>query len=155
MIVDPDTLRHLLLIEAPVVWVNACFDLLHAGHVHLLRQAAEHGTLIVGVNSDASVRRLKGPSRPIIPQEERAELVDALECVTHVCIFDGLDACVPIAILRPDILIRNCEPETDGGRRERELAEMWGCRMVYIPRTGGPSTTSILERIRGTTLGSH
>src|SRR4029077_10934252 len=80
-----------------VVWTNGCFDLLHVGHVRSLQAARAFGdVLVVGVNSDESVRRLKGPSRPIIPARDRAEILAALECVDHVLLFEEL---TPVAIL--------------------------------------------------------
>src|SRR3954466_10583093 len=80
-----------------VVWTNGCFDLLHAGHVRSLRAAASLGDiLVVGLNSDSSVRRLKGPGRPVLPAAERAEILAALECIDHVLVFDDL---TPEAVL--------------------------------------------------------
>src|SRR6476659_5832047 len=95
---------HLRQTGRTMVWTNGCFDLLHAGHARSLQAAAALGdVLVVGVNSDAAVRRLKGPGRPLLPQQERAELVAALACVDHVLIFDELTPCAILEQLRPDV----------------------------------------------------
>jgi rfaE bifunctional protein nucleotidyltransferase chain/domain len=87
-----------------VVWTNGCFDLLHAGHVRSLRAASLLGdVLVVGVNSDEAVQRLKGPGRPVLPQDERVELLAAIECVDHVVVFDEDDPTAVLARLRPDV----------------------------------------------------
>ena len=87
-----------------VVWTNGCFDLLHAGHIRTLQAAKGFGDrLIVGINSDASIRRLKGPQRPLIPQEERAEIIAALACVDAVLVFDEDTPEACIRTLHPDI----------------------------------------------------
>src|SRR3989304_3201680 len=93
-----------------VVFTNGCFDLLHRGHTRLLQQARELGDLlIVGLNSDASVRSLKGPSRPILSQDERAELLSALASVDYVVIFEEADPGRTIAALQPDVLVKGAD----------------------------------------------
>jgi len=93
-----------------VVFTNGCFDLLHAGHVALLEQARAHGdVLVVGLNSDGSVARLKGAGRPIIPAAERAEVLCALEAVTRVAVYDEITPREIIAALLPDVLVKDSE----------------------------------------------
>ena len=124
-----------------VVFTNGCFDLLHPGHVRLLREAANLGDfLVVGLNSDASVRRLKGPSRPINPAEARAEVLSALEAVDAVTIFDEDTPLELITAIRPDVLVKGGDyrPDQVVGRAEVEEA---GGRLVLIPLAEGHSTT--------------
>lgn len=134
-----------------IVFTNGCFDVLHAGHVRLLQYAKSFGDeLIVGVNSDASVRRLKGDRRPIMPCEDRVAMLEALRCVTGVYVFDEPTPEDLICELRPDVLVK--------GPQARH-AEIPGARWVL--HRGGKvivpdwpvtiSTSQILERIRGET----
>jgi D-beta-D-heptose 7-phosphate kinase/D-beta-D-heptose 1-phosphate adenosyltransferase len=130
------------------VFTNGCFDLLHPGHIGSLEQARSLGdALIVGVNSDASVRQLKGAGRPILPERERAEILAALECVDAVVIFDDLTPREVIARLLPDVLVKGGDWPGDQiiGREEVEAA---GGRVVSIPVVPGYSTTAILRKIR-------
>ena len=131
-----------------VVWTNGCFDLLHAGHVRSLRDARALGDiLIVGLNSDRSVRELKGVGRPIIPELERAEILASLECVDAVCIFGEATPRRIISELLPDVLVKGGDWRADQiiGREEVESA---GGQVVSIPVVPGHSTTAILRRIR-------
>jgi D-glycero-beta-D-manno-heptose 1-phosphate adenylyltransferase len=131
-----------------VVFTNGCFDLLHPGHIRGLQQARQLGdVLIVGLNSDASVRKLKGDARPVIPELERAEILAALECVDGLIIFDELTPRETIARLLPDILVKGGDWPDDQivGRQEVEAA---GGRVVSIPVVPGYSTTEILRKIR-------
>jgi rfaE bifunctional protein nucleotidyltransferase chain/domain len=131
-----------------VVFTNGCFDLLHPGHIASLEQARSLGdALLVGINSDASVRQLKGPGRPVFPQLERAEILAALECVDAVLIFDELTPREVISRLLPDILVKGGDWPSDQivGREEVEAA---GGRVVSIPVVPGYSTSAILQRIR-------
>ena len=131
-----------------IVFTNGCFDLLHPGHVRSLEQARELGeALIVGLNSDASVRQLKGEGRPVLPERERAEIVAALECVDAVLIFDDLTPREVIARLLPDVLVKGGDWPGDQivGREEVEAA---GGRVVSVPVVAGYSTTEILRKIR-------
>jgi len=131
-----------------VVFTNGCFDLLHPGHIRSLELAHAMGdVLIVGVNSDASVRQLKGPGRPVVPERERAEILAALESVDAVIIFDDLTPRRVIAGLLPDVLAKGGDWQGDQivGREEVEAA---GGRVVSIPVVPGYSTTAILEKIR-------
>jgi len=130
-----------------IVFTNGCFDLLHAGHVALLRAAAAHGdVLVVGLNSDASVRRLKGEGRPVVPVEERADLLAALACVDAVAVFEEDTPLGLVERLRPDVLVKGGDwpLEQIVGRAE---VEGWGGRVVLVPREAGPSTSEILRRL--------
>lgn len=129
------------------VFTNGCFDLLHRGHTRLLQQARALGDLlIVGLNSDASVRRLKGPQRPVLSQDERAELLAALAAVDYVVIFEEADPGRIIDALEPDILVKGADwaQEAIVGR---EIVERRGGRVVTIPLVEGASTSNILRRI--------
>lgn len=131
-----------------VAFTNGCFDLLHPGHVSLLEAArAEGDALVVGINSDASVARLKGPERPVIPQAERAEVLLGLDAVDAVVIYDEPTPIDVIEALRPDVLVKGADWALDAivGRAE---VESWGGTVVRVPLVPGRSTTGILERIR-------
>lgn len=131
-----------------VVFTNGCFDLLHPGHIRSLELARALGdVLIVGLNSDASVRQLKGEGRPVIPEHERAEILAALESVDAIVIFDALTPREVIAALLPDILVKGGDWPSDKivGREEVESA---GGRVVSIPVVPGYSTSTILQKIR-------
>jgi len=131
-----------------VVFTNGCFDLLHPGHIGSLEQARSLGdVLIVGLNSDSSVRQLKGAGRPVLPERERAEILASLECVDAVVIFDALTPREVIARLLPDVLVKGGDWASDQivGREEVEAA---GGRVVSIPVVAGYSTTEILRKIR-------
>jgi rfaE bifunctional protein nucleotidyltransferase chain/domain len=131
-----------------VVFTNGVFDLLHVGHVDLLTAARALGdTLIVALNSDASVRRLKGPSRPVRSEAERAYVIAAFEAVNAVTVF-GEDTPLEIVLaLRPDVLVKGGDytPDTIVGRRE---VESWGGRVQVVPLTPDQSTTRIIEALR-------
>lgn len=138
-----------------VVFTNGCFDLLHIGHVRLLREAAQHGDfLVVGLNSDASVRRLKGENRPIQLEDDRAELLAALECVGAVTVFEEDTPHELIDHLRPDVLVKGGDytPEQVVGR---DLVEARGGRLVLIPLVQGRSTTGLVNRLAEKTLAIH
>jgi len=132
-----------------IVFTNGCFDLLHRGHLHILTEAKKLGDLlIVAVNSDRSVRTLKGASRPILSLEERAELLAALEVVDYVTSFEELEPCPLIAALRPDVLVKGGDWGRDGVVG-RDLVEAQGGRVAVIPYLHGFSTSKIIERILG------
>ncbi len=138
-------------VETPgrVVFTNGVFDLLHPGHIDVLTAARACGdALIVGVNSDASVRRLKGPDRPIRSAADRAYVLAALEAVDAVVIFEQDTPRELILALRPDVLVKGGDytPDAVVGRRE---VESWGGHVVIVPLTPGQSTTSIVEKLRG------
>lgn len=131
-----------------LVFTNGVFDLLHPGHVRYLQQARALGdVLIMGVNSDASVRRNKGPARPITPEAERAEVLAALECVDAVTVFDEDTPLAIITALQPDILVKGADWAHDA-IVGREVVEARGGRVERIPVEHGHSTTSIVAKIR-------
>ena len=139
-----------------LVFTNGCFDLLHPGHIQGLEQARALGdALIVGVNSDSSVRELKGVGRPVLPELERAEILAALECVDAVVIFEELTPREVIAALLPDVLVKGGDWPGNQivGREEVEAA---GGRVVSVPVVEGYSTTAILAKMRavGSSKGS-
>ena len=131
-----------------VVFTNGVFDLLHPGHVRYLRQARALGdALIVGLNADASVRRNKGPARPINPEDERAEVVAALECVDAVVLFEEDTPDEIIRALLPDVLVKGADWPADQ-IVGRDTVEARGGRVVRMAVESGHSTTAIVERIR-------
>lgn len=133
----------------PVVFTNGIFDLLHAGHVHLLEAArAEGAALVVGVNTDASVRRLgKGADRPVVAEAERARLVAALACVDCVVLFDEDTPLALIRRLRPAVLVKGADYAREAIVGADEV-EGWGGRVVRVPLVPGVSTTGLLRRLR-------
>lgn len=138
-----------------VVFTNGCFDLLHRGHVRYLEEARDWGDiLVVAVNSDHSVRQIKGPSRPILNQEERSEVLAALHCVDVVIIFEEPDPLAVIEQIRPDVLVKGA----DWSRNQiigADFVESIGGRVVQVPFLKGASTTGIIERIVANCLGRH
>jgi rfaE bifunctional protein nucleotidyltransferase chain/domain len=131
-----------------VVFTNGCFDLLHPGHVHTLEAARALGdALVVGMNSDASVRELKGEGRPVVCERERVEILAALECVDAVVIFNESTPRETIAALLPDVLVKGGDWPGDQiiGREEVEAA---GGQVVSVAVVPTYSTTAILQRIR-------
>jgi len=133
-----------------VVFTNGVFDLLHVGHVTLLEAArAEGDALVVGINTDASVRRLgKGHDRPVVPERERARLVAALAAVNCVVLFDEDTPLAVIRALRPDVLVKGADYALDAIVGAKDVAA-WGGRVVRIPLVANQSTTGLLERLRG------
>jgi D-beta-D-heptose 7-phosphate kinase/D-beta-D-heptose 1-phosphate adenosyltransferase len=131
-----------------VVLTNGCFDLLHAGHLALLETARGHGdVLVVAVNSDASVRGLKGAGRPIVPEAERAETLLALEAVDRVVLYDEETPIAVVRALLPDVLVKGADWAADAivGREEVEAG---GGRVVRVALVPGRSTSGLVERIR-------
>jgi len=136
-----------------IVFTNGCFDLFHAGHLSLLHQAAQHGDiLIVAVNSDASVRRLKGPDRPLIAERERAAVLAALDCVDAVTIFEEDTPLNVLQAIRPDILVKGQDYRVDQVVG-RDLVESAGGRVVLVPLLPGKSTTALIDRIANRSAG--
>lgn len=148
-----------------VAFTNGVFDLLHIGHVRYLQEARSlAGALIVALNSDASVRSLKGPTRPLVPQGERAELLAALECVDRLVIFDAPTASDLVSRLVPEVYVKGGDyaraAQGPAGRveittsdqlskplPEAPVALALGCRVVLVPYQQGYSTTELIERI--------
>ena len=131
-----------------LVFTNGCFDILHVGHVRYLRRARELGdALLVAINSDRSVRELKGAGRPVMNEDERAELIAALATVDYVTIFDDISPRALIAEVLPDVLVKggDYKPDEIHGREEVEAA---GGRVLSLPFIEGASTSSVIERIK-------
>jgi D-beta-D-heptose 7-phosphate kinase/D-beta-D-heptose 1-phosphate adenosyltransferase len=130
-----------------VVFTNGCFDLLHVGHVRSLEQARAQGDrLVVALNTDASVRRNKGPGRPIVPARQRAEVLAALACVDFVVLFAEATPLATIEALRPDVLAKGGDWALDAivGRKE---VESWGGRVLRLREVPGVRTTRIAEKL--------
>ena len=131
-----------------VVFTNGVFDILHPGHLRYLQQARALGdALIIGLNADASVRRNKGPARPVNPEAERAEILEALACVDAVVVFEEDTPAEIIHAVQPDILVKGADWAEDA-IVGRETVEARGGRVVRIPVEQGYSTTAIIDRIR-------
>ena len=131
-----------------IVFTNGVFDLLHPGHLRYLQHARALGdALVVGVNSDRSVRAIKGADRPITPEAERGEILEALDCVTAVVIFDQDTPHAVIAALQPDILVKGADWAADA-IVGRDVVEARGGEVVRVEIAPGYSTTRIIERIR-------
>ena len=130
-----------------IVFTNGCFDLLHVGHIRYLEEAKTLGDiLILGVNSDSSVRKLKGPERPILPVEERTEIISGLGCVDYITIFDELDPLALITSVQPNVLVKGgdwTKEQTVG----IEVVERSGGEVVIIPFVKGASTSNLIETI--------
>jgi len=130
-----------------IVFTNGCFDLLHIGHVRYLEKARAQGDiLVVGVNSDSSVRKIKGPKRPLLPEEERAEILSSLGCVDYITLFNEIDPLKLITSLHPNVLVKG----GDWTKEEivgREVVERLGGKVVIIPFVQGVSTSNLIETI--------
>jgi len=130
-----------------VVFTNGCFDILHAGHTRYLREARKLGdALILALNSDSSVRSIKGPMRPIVPEAERAEVVASLDSVDYVTVFDELTPLELIEYLRPDVIVKGgdwAEKDIVGA----EAVGKWGGRVAVMPEIEGASTTNIIDKV--------
>ncbi|NQU17028.1 MAG: D-glycero-beta-D-manno-heptose 1-phosphate adenylyltransferase [Candidatus Saganbacteria bacterium] len=133
---------------AEIVFTNGCFDILHLGHARYLREAKKLGdTLIVGLNSDSSVKKLKGNPRPYVSELERAEILASLECVDYITIFSEMRPDNLLKIIKPKVHVKGGDykikdlPETN-------LIKSLGGKVVIIPPVEGRSTTNIIEKIR-------
>ena len=130
-----------------VVFTNGCFDILHAGHTRYLREARKLGdALILALNSDSSVRSIKGPMRPIVPEAERAEVVASLDSVDFVTVFDELTPLELIEFLQPDVIVKGgdwAEKDIVGAKAVRK----WGGRVAIMPEIEGASTTNIIDKV--------
>lgn len=132
-----------------VVWTNGCFDILHVGHIAYLIAARQEGdALVVGLNTDASVRENKGPDRPVVNENDRATVLSALECVDYVILFDGKTPMPLLEALQPDVYAKGGDYTLETiVQEERRLVEGYGGRIAIIPGVDGHSTTSIIDRI--------
>ncbi len=141
-------LNHLREKRKKVVFTNGCFDLLHLGHIHYLKKAKEKGDiLIVGLNSDSSVRKLKGEGRPIVPEKERAEILSALEFVDYVTIFSEDTPANLIREVKPDVLVKGGDyslNEIVG----KNYVSSYGGKVVTINLVKGKSTTNLIKKIQ-------
>jgi len=143
-----ETLRPFRMCGGKVVFTNGCFDLLHVGHVRCLAAAKQCGdVLVVGLNSDESVRRLKGPGRPIVPERWRSEVLDALACVDFVILFDEDTPSRLVADIVPDVLVKGGDYKVEEIAGAKEVIAAGG-KVVTIPLTDGISTTGLVECIR-------
>lgn len=143
-----ELIRRWRLAGESVVFTNGVFDLLHPGHLRYLQAARAQGDrLVVGVNSDRSVRENKGPSRPITPEQERAEILAALASVDAVVIFDEQTPAEIVRRLQPDVLVKGADWPADQ-IVGRDTVEARGGRVVRVPVEQGYSTSAIIERVR-------
>ena len=132
-----------------IVFTNGCFDILHTGHVRYLKAARSLGDcLAVGLNSDVSVRRLKGPERPVNVEADRAEVLDALFAVDYVTIFDEPTAEDLIARIRPDVYVKGGDYTLDT-LPEAKIVQQYGGRVAFVDLVPGRSTTKVIEKLRG------
>ena len=154
-IVTPNKLEKVRrnLIKKSFVFTNGCFDILHVGHIRFLKAAKSHGDfLVVGLNSDRSVRMIKGPKRPIIPQDQRAEVLSSIESVDYIIMYDKPTPLELIVRIRPNVLVKGedwAEDKIIGGSEVKE----YGGRVERIKFTTKTSTSKIIERIIGGTNG--
>jgi D-glycero-beta-D-manno-heptose 1-phosphate adenylyltransferase len=133
-----------------IVFTNGCFDIIHIGHVRLLQEARTRGDmLIVGVNSDLSVKRLKGPSRPLVREEDRAEIIAALESVDYVVIFAEDTPVETIKALKPHIHVKGGDYDLSA-IPEAEVIKSYGGELWSFRTVDGYSTTTLVEKLRGT-----
>ncbi len=130
-----------------VIFTNGCFDILHAGHTRYLREAKKLGdVLILALNSDSSVRSIKGEKRPVVPETERAEVVASLASVDYVTIFGELTPLELIEYLQPDVIVKGgdwAEKDIVGA----EAVRKWGGRVAIMPEIEGASTTNVIEKV--------
>ena len=130
-----------------IVFTNGCFDILHAGHVQYLTAArAEGEVLVVGLNSDASVRIIKGENRPIVQEDNRAAVLSGLECVNYVTLFEDPDPFRLIRAILPDVLVKGADWE-DGEIIGADIVKQHGGRVVRVPFVSDTSTSKIIETI--------
>lgn len=131
-----------------IVWCNGCFDILHVGHIRMLQSAKALGdVLVVGLNDDASVRRLKGPGRPVNSEQDRADMLLALRCVDYVSLFFDDSSAELLQCFKPDVYVKG-----DGSvpsEAEIGAVEAYGGKVVFLPHTPGISTTELLRRLKG------
>ncbi len=130
-----------------IVFANGCFDLLHVGHIRYLESARQQGSvLVVGVNSDGAVRKLKGEGRPLLAEQDRTELLAALEAVDYVVIFDDLTAETILRDLRPDVHCKGTD-YTEGTVPERDVIKEWGGQVSIVGDAKSHSTREVIRRV--------
>ena len=137
--------------QKTVVWTNGCFDVLHVGHLHCLEAARRLGdVLVVGVNSDAAVRELKGQDRPIFPVADRMRLLAGLRAVDHVVQFEGTTPEAALRQLRPDVAVKGEDYAPPAGKPmpERDVVESYGGRVAFVSLLPGHSTTAVIHDLR-------
>ena len=133
--------------EDKIVFTNGCFDILHAGHVEYLTAArAEGDVLVVGLNSDASVRIIKGEKRPIVQEDQRAAVLAGLECVNYVTLFEDPDPFRLIQTILPDVLVKGADWE-EGEIIGADIVKQYGGRVVRVPFVSDASTSKIIDTI--------
>jgi len=131
-----------------IVFTNGCFDVLHRGHIEFLKFCKEQGNVVVlGLNSDSSVKQLKGPDRPINNQHDRAAVLAALETVDYIIVFDEPDPMNLIKQVKPDVLVKGKDWE-DKGVVGREFVESYGGRVVLAPLVEGKSSSATIEKMK-------
>lgn len=131
-----------------IVFTNGCFDLLHAGHIHSFREAKKNGdVLVVALNSDESVRSLKGVDRPFVPEDQRAQVIAAITYVDYVVIFNEIDPLSIVTELKPDVLVKG-EDWAEGKVVGQEVVEAVGGKVIRIPLVKGVSTTNLIKKIK-------
>jgi rfaE bifunctional protein nucleotidyltransferase chain/domain len=150
-VITRDTLAEMAAIwradHRQTVLTNGCYDLLHVGHLHTFRQAKQMGDiLVVGINSDRSIRSIKGPGRPLVPEESRAELVAALEPVDFVTIFTESTAVNLITVLKPAVYVKGGDYRREN-LPESEVLRKYDIDCRFIPMVPGYSTTELVRRI--------
>ncbi len=142
-----DIISNLKIQGKKIVFTNGCFDLLHLGHVKYLHEAKNYGDiLVVAINSDASVKAIKGNTRPLLPAEDRAQILSALMCVDYVVIFDELDPVRVISELVPNVLIKGGDYQLNE-IKGREIVVSAGGQVLTIPEIKGKSTTKLIQTI--------
>lgn len=143
-----DKLRKKGGVHPKIIFTNGCFDLIHYGHIDYLKKAKLLGDiLIIGLNSDSSVRRLKGKGRPLVPQKERAEILSALEFVDYLTIFSEDTPANLISAIKPDILVKGSDyhPHDIVGN---DFVQSYSGKVITIPLVKGKSTTALIRKIK-------
>jgi rfaE bifunctional protein nucleotidyltransferase chain/domain len=140
-----------LYLKGTLVTTNGCFDILHIGHIRLLKFAKSYGgILVVGVNTDESIRKLKGPTRPVFKQDERIEILSAIEYIDYIIMFSDDTPCGLIERIRPDVHVKGGDYNPDDFDRmpEAKIVKRYGGQIKIFPLVSSISTTSIIERIK-------
>lgn len=133
-----------------IVFVNGCFDILHCGHINLLKKASEYGTkLIVGINSDSSIKQLKGNNRPIQDQHTRCTLISELKCVDYVVLFNDTNVEKLLKEISPNIWVKGGDYSLEAMHQgERQIAEKIGTKIIFIKNEHNTSTTDLINKIK-------